>query len=178
MTVRVAPPVAIHDPTSPYRPHLKAAHRADPAITISFGSHTVSSRRWRSLHNWHPADVLHFPFRSLAQWENKGSRRARGDKPLGQYVTALRAKESGRSGARFLSLVVDDAALEQGLAAGSLRVDTRLRDALREQTAHDSVDADESSVVADSVAVREADIVRLRRHLDGMAVRVGALEDG
>ena len=178
MTARVSPPVAIHDPTSPYRPHLKAAHRADPAIAISFGSHTVSSDRWRAIHNWHPADVLHFPFRSLAQWENKGSRRARGDKPLGQYVAALHAKEGGRSVARFLTLVVDDDTLEQGLAAGSLQVDMRLRDALRAGGAsHDSdqgtiVDA---SVISDSVAVREADIVRLRRHLDRLAVRVSAL---
>jgi glycosyl transferase family 2 len=175
MTIRVSPPAAIHDPTSPYRPHLKAAHRADPAITISFGSHTVSSPRWRALHNWHPADVLHFPFRSLEQWENKGARRARGDKPLGQYVTAVRAKESGRSATRFLALVVDDAMLEQGLAEGSLRLDTRLRDTLRESAVSDVADA---TVVSDSVAVRDADIVRLRRYLDRMAVRVGALEDG
>jgi len=175
MTVRAAPRAAIHDPTSPYRPHLKAAHRADPVITISFGSHTVWSPRWRALHNWHPADVLHFPFRSLEQWENKGSRRARGDKPLGQYVTALRARESGRSAARFQALVVDDEMLERGLAEGSLRVDTRLRDALRKKAATDAADA---TVVSDSVAVRDADIVRLRRYLDRMAVRVGALEDG
>ena len=174
MTVRAAPRAAIHDPTSPYRPHLKAAHRADPVITISFGSHTVWSPRWRALHNWHPADVLHFPFRSLEQWENKGSRRARGDKPLGQYVTALRARESGRSAARFQALVVDDEMLERGLAEGSLRVDTRLRDALRKKAATDAADA---TVVSDSVAVRDADIVRLRRYLDRMAVRVGALED-
>ena len=174
MTIRVSPPAAIHDPTSPYRPHLKAAHRGDPAITISFGSHTVASPRWRALHNWHPADVLHFPFRSLEQWENKGSRRARGDKPLGQYVTALRAKESGRSAARFGALVVDDAMLEQGLAEGSLRLDTRLRDRLREEAVSHAADA---SVVSDSVAVRDADIIRLRRSLDRMATRVGALED-
>jgi Glycosyl transferase family 2 len=175
MTVRAAPRAAIHDPTSPYRPQLKAAHRADPAITISFGSHTVWSPRWRALHNWHPADVLHFPFRSLEQWENKGSRRARGDKPLGQYVTALRARESGRSASRFQALVVDDEMLERGLAEGSLRVDTRLRDALRKKAATDAADA---TVVSDSVAIRDADIVRLRRYLDRMAVRVGALEDG
>ena len=175
MTVRAAPRAAIHDPTSPYRPHLKAAHRADPVITISFGSHTVWSPRWRALHNWHPVDVLHFPFRSLEQWENKGSRRARGDKPLGQYITALRARESGRSAARFQALVVDDEMLERGLAEGSLRVDTRLRDALRKKAATDAADA---TVVSDSVAIRDADIVRLRRYLDRMAVRVGALEDG
>jgi hypothetical protein len=178
MTVRVAPPAAIHDPTSPYRPHLKAAHRGDPEITISFGSHTVSSPRWRALHNWHPADVLHFPFRSLEQWENKGSRRARGDKPLGQYVTVLRAKESGRSAARFLALVVDDTVLERGLAEGSLRTDTRLRDVLRAMAGPGGDDGDETTVVSDSVAVRDADIVRLRRYLDRMTVRVEALEEG
>ena len=180
MTVRVAPPAAIHDPTSPYRPHLKAAHRGDPAVTISFGSHTVSSPRWRELHNWHPADVLHFPFRSLAQWENKGSRRARGDKPLGQYVTALRALESGTSADRFVALVVDDALLEQGLSTGSLHVDTRVRDALRalgSGAESDDNSTDPQSVVSDSVAVRDADIVRLRRHLDRVAVRVGTLEN-
>jgi Glycosyl transferase family 2 len=176
MVVRATPRAAIHDPTSPYRPHLKAAHRADPAITISFGSHAVSSKRWRSLHHWHPADVLHFPFRSLEQWENKGSRRARGDKPLGQYVTAVRAKEAGRSADRFRALVVDDAALECGLAAGSLEFDTRLRGALAARGAGADAQHDyEVSYLSDSVAVRDADIVRLRRHADGLSSRVAEL---
>ena len=91
------------------------------------GSHTVASRRWRAVHNWHPADVLHFPFRSLEQWENKGVRRARGDKPLGQYVTALRASEGGRSADRFHALVVDGATLERGRAAGWLVADYRVQ---------------------------------------------------
>ncbi|HEU5207661.1 MAG TPA: glycosyltransferase family 2 protein [Gaiellaceae bacterium] len=178
MTVRVSPPVALHDPSSPYRPHLKAAHRADPRVTIGHGAHTASSGSLRALHHWHPADVLHFPFRSHEQWENKGVRRARGDSRLGQYVAALLAAESGRSAARFRALVVDDAALEQGLSAGSLRVDTRLRDALLEPTEPPAAEPDQTSVISDSVAAREADIVRLRRYLDLMAERVAALEDG
>jgi hypothetical protein len=180
MTVRVSPPAAINDPTSPYRPHLKAAHRADPEITVSFGSHTVSSARWRAVHNWHPADVLHFPFRSVAQWESKGVRRARGDKPLGQYVTALRASERGRTVDRFRALAVDDRALEEGCEDGSLVVDYRLRDALRalrgegEQREGTSVDA---GVLTEASAMRDADLVRLQRFLDGLAVRVRALDD-
>jgi hypothetical protein len=181
MTARVSPPVAIHDPTSPYRPHLKAAHRADPGITVSFGSHSVSSPRWRALHNWHPADVLHFPFRSLAQWENKGSRRAQGDKPLGQYVTALRAKQSGRSVDRYRTLLVDDDALARGLATGALSIDTRLRDALRRLHGElveeeEEVRAVDATFVSDSDAVRDADIVRLRRHLDRLSVRLAAVD--
>jgi hypothetical protein len=176
MVVRASPRAAIHDPTSPYRPHLKAAHRADSTITISFGSHTVSSGRWPALQHWHPADVLHFPFRSLEQWENKGSRRARGDKPLGQYVMALRAREAGRSADRFGALVVDDAALERGLATGSLELDTRLRDALAARRAAAEARHDyEASYFSDSVAVRDADIVRLHRHADRLSSRVAEL---
>jgi len=181
MTVRVSSRVAINDPTSPYRPHLKAAHRADPGITISFGAHTASSSRWLAFHHWHPADVLHFPFRSLEQWENKGVRRARGDKPLGQYLTALRASEGGRSGDRYRALLVDDPTFERGRAHGSLVVDHRLRDALRairgDSTESGGASAFDAGVISESVAVRDADLVRLHRHLDAVNVRMAALED-
>jgi hypothetical protein len=178
MTFRVSPPVALNDPTSPYRPHLKAAHRAHPGVTVGHGAHTASCDTLRALHHWHPVDVLHFPFRSLEQWENKGVRRARGDSRLGQYIAALLASESGRSRDRYASLVVDDATLEEGLVTGSLRLDTRLRDALRASSASSAVAKEQDSVISDTVAVRDADIVRLGRYLDVLAVRVGALEDG
>ena len=42
-----------------------------------------------------------------------------------------RARESGRFSDLYESLVVDDAAVERGVADGSLVVDVRLRDALR-----------------------------------------------
>jgi Glycosyl transferase family 2 len=178
MTVRVSPPVALNDPTSPYRPHLKAAHRADPGVTVGHGAHTASSDTLRALHHWHPADVLHFPFRSHEQWENKGVRRARGDSQLGQYVAALMASEQGRSAERYAGLLVDDAERESGLLAGSLRVDTRLRDALLGQAAPEMANADPESLITDTASVRDADIVRLNRYLDDLAVRVVALEDG
>jgi len=179
MTLRVSPQVAISDPTSPYRPHLKAAHRADPEITVSFGSHTVASRRWRAIHNWHPADVLHFPFRSLGQWENKGTRRARGDKPLGQYVTALRAAEGGRSAERFRALSVGDATVERGRAEGSLVHDVRLRDTLRGlrgDAVAIAASVEDPGVLLESAGVRDADLVRLNRFVDALAARVHALE--
>jgi hypothetical protein len=179
MTTRVSPPVAINDPSSPYRPHLKAAHRADPAISISFGSHTVISPRWRAIHNWHPAEVLHFPFRSLGQWENKGVRRGRGDKPLGQYVTALRAAEGGRAPERFRALVIDDEALERGRADGSLVVDVRLRDTLRGLRGNAAEAAPlvaDPGLISESVAVRDADLVRLARFVDGLGARTADVE--
>jgi hypothetical protein len=180
MTAHASPAVAINDPTSPYRPHLKMAHRGDPDVTVGHGSHTAASPRWVALHHWHPAEVLHFPYRSLAQWENKGSRRARGDSPLGQYVTALRAKETGRSASRYAQLVVDDLELEQGLAEGSLTIDVRLRDALRalgtEMGPWRSDPALDESALQASEAVRDADIVRLHRFLDVLAARTATLE--
>jgi hypothetical protein len=179
MVVRVSPPVAINDPTSPYRPHLKAAHRADPEIGVGFGAHTVRTRKWRALHHWHPFEVLHFPFRSREQWERKGARRARGDKPLGQYVTALLARESGRSADRYRALVVDDSLLEHGRATGSLAFDLRLRHALR-QSSTLGVEGDgsfvDAGVISESVAVRDADLVRLTRHVDGLCARMAGLE--
>jgi hypothetical protein len=179
MTTRVSSPAAINDPTSPYRPHLKAAHRADPDVTISFGAHVARSRRWRAVHHWHPADVLHFPFRSIRQWENKGVRRAHGDKPLGQYVTAFRAREGGRTASRYQALVVDDLALERGIQEGSLAADYRLRDALRSLRG-DRADVTrpdgEAGLIAESAGVRDAEIVRLERRLDDLCARVLAIE--
>jgi Glycosyl transferase family 2 len=180
MTVRVSPAVAINDPTSPYRPHLKAAHRADAAITISHGAHTAYSRRWRALQHWHPAEVLHFPFRSMEQWEHKGVRRARGDSPLGQYVTALLASERGRTADRYRALVVDDSALERGRAEGSLTVDTRLRDELRargREREERSAAPENADLLVDGAAARDADVIRLQRSLDGLSARVVALDD-
>ena len=180
MIVRVSAPVAVNDPASPYRPHLKAAHRGEPEITISHGAHSAFSNRWRTLHHWHPADVLHFPFRSLRQWENKGVRRARGDSPLGQYVTALLASEAGRSADRYRTFAVDDATLERGRAEGSLVDDLRLRTALRplRGMAPDGQPAGaDPGVISESVAVRDADLVRLHRYLDGLSARLADLEE-
>jgi len=186
MIARLSAPAAINDPASPYRPHLKAAHRADPGIVVGFGSHTVSTPRWEPLHHWHPADVLHFPFRSREQWERKGVRRARGDKPLGQYVRALQAKEEGRSADRYGDLVVDDATLERGLVERSLVMDTRLRDLLRALTPEGvkgqpepvtSTCMTDSTVIAEGAALRDADVVRLLRHVDGLRARLPALEE-
>jgi len=164
MTVRVSSPFAINDPTSPYRPHLKVAHRGDPEIRIRHGAHSATSDRWLTLHHWHPCDVLHFPFRSREQWEHKGVRRARGDSQLGQYVIALLASESGRAVERYERLVVGDDELERGLGEGVLAIGADTQ----------QVEAD---VIAESAAVRDAEVVRLHRHTDDLGARVASLEN-
>src|SRR6266540_1225761 len=115
MTARFSAQAALNDPTSPYRPHAKVAHRADPDIAVWFGSHRVESRRLVPLAGWHPAEVFHFPFRNREQYERKNVRRARGDKPLGQYVKGLQAQERGRIEDVYRMLVVDDDRLAAGI---------------------------------------------------------------
>ena len=177
MTVRVSPPAAINDPTSPYRPHLKVAHRGNPDISIRHGAHGASSETWEALHHWHVCDVLHFPFRGRDQWENKGVRRARGDSRLGQYVSALLASEAGRVDEQYDALVVSDDELARGVGDECLALDYRLIDTLglglepRPGARLDQV------AITDSAAVRDADIVRLHRHADDLGRRVSTLED-
>ncbi len=94
MLARFSSAAALNDPTSPYRPHGKAAHRADPAIVVNYGAHRVRTRL-APLPHWHPADVLHFPYRSLEQYERKTVRRAHSDSHIAQYVLGLRATRAG-----------------------------------------------------------------------------------
>jgi hypothetical protein len=178
MTVRLSAAAPLNDPTSPYRPHAKAAHRADPEIVVLFGSHDVVTKL-TPLRGWYPADVLHFPFRTREQYEQKGVRRAHGDKPLGQYVKAYEASERGRVADFFDSLTVDDETLAAGRSAGSLAVDTRLRDALREDGARVHFEGsaqEESRAAAEGAALTEANIVRACRRLDVLAARIGSVE--
>jgi len=184
MTVRVSSDAAMSDPTSPYRPHAKVAHRADSQISVGHGSHTAFSARFRQLPNWHPIEVFHFPFRTQEQYERKGARRAHGDKPLGQYVKAYQAQVEGRIPERFRSLVVDEATLARGESAGLLVVDTRLRDALcdlrngrgNDRRAVGYSQEFEVAVAGEGAALRDADLVRVLRSVDGLRARVDAVE--
>jgi hypothetical protein len=179
MTVRLSATSPLNDPTSPYRPHAKAAHRADPEIVVLFGSHDVVTRLL-PLRGWYPADVLHFPFRTREQYERKGVRRAHGDKPLGQYVKAFEASERGRVDDFFGSLTVDDETLVAGRRAGSLAVDTRLRDALRQGAEGSRLEGsagEEARAASEGVALTEANIVRTCRRLDVLAARIRTIEE-
>jgi hypothetical protein len=173
MTVRLSSPAAINDPTSPYRPHAKVAHRADPGIVVRHGAHLAYSQH-APFYDWFVADVLHFPYRRREQYERKASRRVR-DKPLGQYVRADRAREEGRVDEVYGSLVVDDSTLERGLESGSLVVDTRLRDALR-SGGTSATGRRDLGAISEEAGLREADLVRAFRRVDGLEARLAAIE--
>jgi len=186
MTVRVSSAAPINDPASPYRPHAKVAHRGDPEVVVRYGAHLVVSQL-RPLVDWYVADAFHFPYRSLDQYLRKSLRRAHAvvDEHLGQYVRALNAHETGRAENVFGSFVIDDAALERGLRAGSLAVDTRLRDALRARerdgattSRPESASVGDVARIVEAAALRDADVVRLSRRLDDLSARIAAVERG
>jgi hypothetical protein len=194
MTTRVSPAAALNDPVSPYRPHGKAAHRGDPQIVVRHGAHRVENAALPPLLHWHPFDVLHFPYRSRAQYERKTARRAHGDSRLGQYVRGFHAREEGRLEDVYEAMTVDAERLRRGVCAGVVVVDTRLRDAMRvlEQPGGERspteafrldasvdvapVEATSRDAVVDAAAFRDAEIVRLVRSLGDMEVRLAEVE--
>ena len=89
-----------------------------------------------ALRGWYPIEILHFPVRSLAHCMRKYvtqfvalERNAEKGIP-GHMADAYEAYRAGELEAFYAPLVVDDAALEQGVRRGELAIDTRLRDRL------------------------------------------------
>jgi hypothetical protein len=200
MIHRMSAQAAINAPTSTYRPLARVIHRGDPGVTVSLGNHAISGTQLTALQNWHPIEVLHFPWRSPAQMARKarhfvdaGSRHA-----TVYHSEAHRAVLERRLQDHYASLAVDDRSFETGFAGGVIVTDTRLRDVLRvlagstelrEQSAQFSLSSaptspppphptpgDDAAYAAEAAALRDADIVRARRVVDRLELRVGALE--
>ena len=188
MTARLAQHAPINDPTSFYRPVVKVAHRADPNVTVARGNHALANSSFRTLTTWHPIEVLHFPLRSQAQWMRKVE--LQGDaftkhierSGTGYHLKGFDALQRGRIEEQHASLVVDDAALEQGLQDGTLVIDTRLRDALRAIRVGQPLTfpaptlADDAAYAVEAAALTEAYAVRAQRQLDGIEQRLLGLE--
>ena len=191
MTARVVTSAPINDPSSLFRPNLKSIHRADPNVTLSAGAHTLHDSPFVPMRGWYPIEFLHFPIRSYEQCERKyrnleSSLQTRRNHFYEEVQAAL---ANGTFPQLYESFVIDDGALERGLADGSLVVDTRLRDVLRGlRAAHNggfSLDGvefprptvvDDAAYAVDVAALGEADVVRMQRRLDGLEQRVAAVE--
>ena len=188
MTARLAQHAPINDPTSFYRPVVKVAHRADPNVTVARGNHALANSSFRTLTTWHPIEVLHFPLRSQAQWMRKVE--LQGDaftkhierSGTGYHLKGFDALQRGRIEEQHASLVVDDAALEQGLQDGTLVIDTRLHDALRAVRGGEPLTfpaptlGDDAAYAVEAAALHEAYAVRAQRQLDGIEQRLLGLE--
>ena len=188
MIVRLSQQAPINDPTSFYRPVIKVAHRADPHVLVARGNHTLLDTSFLPLATWHPLEVLHFPLRSRAQWTRKVQ--LQGDAftkhieraGTGYHLKGYDALRAGRIHEQYESLVVDDAALERGIADGTLGVDSRLREALRTLRAGGrltfaaATDAEDVAYAVETAVLDEAYIVRAQRRLDALEQRLESLE--
>jgi hypothetical protein len=189
MTMRLSQHAPINDPTSFYRPVIKVAHRADPHVIVGRGNHSLYESSFVPLTTWHPIEVLHFPLRSRAQWMRKVELQGEAftkhieRSGTGYHLKGYDALQSGRIDEQYQSLVVDDDALNRGLAEGTLVEDTRLRDALRtirdsrELTFPKPTNADDVAYAVEAAVLDEAYTVRAQRQLDALEERLDALEE-
>lgn len=180
MTVFLAPPAAVSDPTAPWRPGSKSAHRARPDIVVWDAGLPVGPPGLRRLPGWNLFDVLHFPCRGLEQWTRKTTRRghAGADKPLAIYVKGLQAAAQGRQEALFRSLALGDEEVARGLELGCLREDTRLREALRSGRLEPQAPpiGEQVQGAVERTLVYDAALVRALRRADAAFERAARVE--
>jgi hypothetical protein len=203
MTIRLSQHAPINDPSSFYRPVTKVAHRADSNVVVGRGNHGLVGSPLRPLSTWHPIEVLHFPQRSRAQWAHKVELQGEAFTKhieragTGYHLASYRALQHGRIDDQYAGMVVDDRAVEHGLADGTLVEDMRLRDALRALrlvpakagrafalppelatplALPAAPAADDAAYAAEAAALGEADAVRIQRRIDALERRLAALE--
>jgi hypothetical protein len=139
---------------------------------------------------WYPIDVLHFPIRSLEQFERKFMRwwqitSVDGEASNPYYNLVRDAYRDGRIAELYDPFVIDDERLARGLADGTLVEDTRLRDALRklrrEQIAHLTAgesEVDRGYLLELGYIEDHSPFVRAQRSIEALEARVSRLERG
>jgi Glycosyl transferase family 2 len=134
MTARFAAP-SFHP--HPLSTHLKSVHRAVPDVRVGRGNHEAFGEGLVALRGWFPFEILHFPVRSLEHCRRKYvtqfvALEKNAEKGIpGHMADAYRAYLSGDLDGFYAPLVVENAALDEGLERGRYAIDTRLRDRLR-----------------------------------------------
>jgi Glycosyl transferase family 2 len=117
----------------------KVCHRADPAVEVEQGNHRAALSRPGETAAGEPLEILHFPLRTYRQFANKiakGGAAYERNRELPPAVGSTwrrlyRLHREGRLREFYDSQALAPAAVEEGLGAGRLVVDTRLRDHLR-----------------------------------------------
>jgi hypothetical protein len=189
MTARLCRP-AYHD--HPFSTDRKSIHRAVPDVRVGRGNHEAFGDGLVPVLGWFPVEVLHFPIRSLEQCMRKYVTQylALGNNPdkgtPGIVERAYDAYLSDRPEDFYNAFLVDDWALEQSLADGTLALDTRLRDALRAISSGRQAPTptapsleDRTLYAAETSVIPEADLGQyLRSLVEDVEVRIGRMEDG
>jgi len=172
----------INDPATPFRPVAKVAFRGSADVVLAKGGgHQVFGTHGELLEAWRPAEILHFPLRSLEQCARKYEKTWTGWRSnlRADLARARQTADADHAEAMWDRLALDEAAVQRGLEEGSLAVDTRLRDALRAVRRAEEVVFEGSPSVDERLALAfsEAEAVRRQRWLDGLDSRLRRLED-
>jgi hypothetical protein len=186
MIVRSQDPV---ENLHPFNTHFKTAHRGSADVEVGGGNHDVLGSGMVPLPGWYPIDVLHFPIRSLAQFERKFLRwceitSVNGFPSNPFYGWVRDAKRDGRMAEFYDEYSVDDQALELGLANGTLVEDMRLRDALRSlHSGLGNMDMAQSTIdrgylIEFGYIERRNAFARAQERIDGLEARLSRLENG
>jgi Glycosyl transferase family 2 len=174
----------------PFNPHFKTVHRASADVEVGGGNHDVTGTGVTPLFGWYPIDILHFPLRSLAQFERKFLRwwqitAVDGEASNPYYNVVRDAHREGRVHELYEPLVVDNEELAQGLSDGTLVEDTRLWDALRSirrkgtlQTGGGDATVDRGYLLELGYVEEHSPLVRAQQSLDALEARVAHLESG
>ncbi len=183
MTVRLTPPAPINDPASSFKVNVRLAHRAARDVVVGRGNASVRGTGLTPLPGPYAIEVLHFPIRGFDHFRRKfmdhyttvGGLR-------GDHARAYEAARTGRLDDLYERICVDEERLRRGLADGSLAVDTRLRNAIRE-LAEDRPLAfpprstgDAAGYAVDGAALEAGELVRLQRRVDEVERRLTAAE--
>jgi hypothetical protein len=180
MTARICNPGA--DNNSPYSPRSKMMHRGDPQVTVLSGSNRVLGDGLEPVPGWYPIDVLHFPTRSLEHCRAKYLRWW-AIAPSSFRGRAYDADQRGEMQDFYDAYVIDDETLAQGVAEGTLAIDTRLRDALRSLRADPARPFTLSASAVDAAYLTELAILEdgdphahAQRKAEDLEARLAAME--
>jgi hypothetical protein len=184
MTVRLAPSAPINNPFGPFRVNVRLIHRAASDIVVGGGNASVRSQ-FLPLRGLLPTEVFHYPIRSFGQFKRKfltHYETSSGERRRGEHVRAYAALQAGTLDELYDELVVDDLRVERGLEAGSLAIDTRMRDALRALAVAPSSfrfprrsTIDDVGYAVDSAVLDDGELVRLQRRVDDLRAKARTL---
>jgi hypothetical protein len=124
------------DVTSPYHVQVKTVHRAVADVVVSGGSHDANGRGLNLIREWYPFEVLHFPIRTRAQFERKYKAAwvghdLDGSTSMPRHIEATASRLRSDGDDVYNAFLIDDESLVDGIANGTLFIDTRVRDELR-----------------------------------------------
>jgi Glycosyl transferase family 2 len=188
MIMRLSPPAAINDPSSPFRANVRLLHRGVADVVVGTGNASVSSRSLTRLPGWSPVEVLHFPIRGFSHFERKflAHYETVREPRRGDHRRAWEAAQAGRLQELYGHIAANPLHLQAGLEDGSVTVDTRLRDALRllsvrpvpalEFPPRDA--REEAGCAVERAVLDESELVRLHRFADRLAQRSRGVRAG